>query len=556
MAVAADGSSRWLPDPGEPAPLEITLGQLLDGVAERHPEREALVYSAYADRGIDVRWTFAQLRARSRAVARALLADGHAAGDRIAVWATNLPEWVLLQLGAAYAGLVLVPLNPLYRRADAAHVLGSSGAAACFVLPENRGVSLWDVLADAATDLPDLRSTVALGSAPDGRGRSWDEWLAGGDAVGEDELERRVAAVTPDTVSQIQFTSGTTGFPKGATLTNRGIVNNARYYAERAQYPDGGRHCSPMPFFHCGGCVLSTVGMIARASTLLPTVTFEADRMVATLEAERCTSTTGVPTMLLAIEDEAGRQGATFDELGIVATGGSPVPVDVERRWIGRFGVRFTITYGLTEASPVITQSSPDDPEERQIATCGTPLPHVEVDVVEPGGTEAVPLGAEGEVRTRGWLVMAGYWGDEAATAAAIDDDGFLRTGDLGSLDADGYLRITGRAKEMIIRGGENIYPAEVEAAIRAVAGVHDAAVVGVPSDRYGEEVAAFVTLAEGAALDADALRAALADRVARFKVPRHVRIVTAFPLTPSGKVQKFRLRDQLTAELAELSDE
>ncbi|MDQ2622809.1 MAG: AMP-binding protein, partial [Actinomycetota bacterium] len=482
--------SHWEPEPGECELWDLTVSGLLDRAAGLWPQREALVYSVYLDEGLDVRWSFAELRERSRMVGRAMIASGISPGEAVGVWATNLPQWLTLQFGAAYAGVVLVPMNPLYRGSEVRYVLSHSGAVACFVEPENRGVSLWNVLGEEMSDLSDCRLRVAIGDAPDDGGPSWDQWLETGHGISEDELDARSGQFGPDDVNQIQFTSGTTGFPKGVELIHRGIVNNARLYAERAQYPDGGRHCSPMPLFHCGGCVLSSLATVATGSTLLPMLTFDPDRMIRTLEDERCTSTTGVPTMLIALEEAADRAGAKLEHLQIVATGGSSVPVEVERPWIEKFGVRFTITYGLTEASPVITQSSPDDPEHLQIATCGIPLPGVEVDVVEPGTTSRVELGVQGEIRARGWLITRGYWNNEEATSAAIDPDGFLRTGDLGSMDRDGYLSITGRAKEMIIRGGENLDPAEIESAIRQLPGVIDAAVVGAPSRKYGEEVA------------------------------------------------------------------
>jgi acyl-CoA synthetase (AMP-forming)/AMP-acid ligase II len=303
-----------------------------------------------------------------------------------------------------------------------------------------------------------------------------------------------------------------------------------------------------MPFFHCGGCVMATLGAIAFGTAQLPTLTFDAGRMVATIDREQASSAGAVPTMLIALEEEVDMRGGSLQSLEVVVTGGSPVPVDVERRWIERFGVRFTITYGLTEASPVITQSLLDDPEELQIATCGTPLPHVEVDIVDVLSGERVPIGEQGELRTRGTMVMNGYWRDEAATANAIDEGGWLRSGDLARMDENGYVSITGRAKEMIIRGGENIYPAEIEDALRGLRGVADAAVLGVPDERYGEQVAAFVRLAEGESLTPEEMREQLARRIARFKIPRHLELIDEFPVTPSGKVQKFKLRERFVA--------
>jgi len=545
-----DGVSHWVPDPGEePGIREMTVADLLDESVQRWPDNEAIVYSAYEDRGISERWTYAELRERAWRVGRALMAAGLEAGDRVGVWATNVPQWLELQFGAAYAGVVVVPLNPLYRRREVTFVLGKVGAAACFAIPHDRGVSLWDILDEAASELPDLRLRVAIGAAPGPGGPSWGDFVAGGDAIADAALEARRRAIRPQDTSQIQFTSGTTGFPKGAELSNLGIANNGRLFAHRAMLPEGGRHCNPMPFFHCGGCVLSTLGSVATGSAQMPTLTFEPDRMVRTMAAERCTSASAVPTMMIALYEEMERTDTWPETLQIVVTGGSPVPVEVERRWTERLGVRMTITYGLTEVSPVMCQSSPDDPEELQLATCGRPLPHVEVDVVDPATLERVPVGAEGEVRTRGWLVMKGYWDEPEATARTISADGFLHSGDIGRLSADGYLSITGRVKEMIIRGGENIYPAEIEDAMRELPQVADVGVVGVPSERYGEEVCAYVRCRPGATLTLEEVRDALSGRIARFKIPAHLRVVDELPLTPSGKVQKFRLREMFTAQ-------
>ena len=545
-----DGVSHWVPDgAGTPTIREMTVADLLDESVERWPDNEAIVYSTYPDLGIAERWTYAELHERARRTGRALMAAGLEAGERAGVWATNVPQWLELQFGAAYAGVVVVPLNPLYRLGEISYVLGRVGARACFALPVDRRTSLWDILAQADSDLPDLRLRVAIGEAPGPGGPSWDDFLSGADAVGDDALERRRRSIRPQDTSQIQFTSGTTGFPKGAELSNLGLANNGRLFAHRAMLPEGGRHCNPMPFFHCGGCVLSTLGAVATGSAQTPMVTFDAERMVRTMALEHCTSAGAVPTMLIAMDEAMDRTGIHPDSLQIVVTGGSPVPVEVERRWTRRLGVRFTVTYGLTETSPVMTQSSPEDPEELQLGTCGQPLPHVEVDILDPATGERTPVGVDGEVRTRGWLVMKGYYGDPEATARAISADGFFHSGDIGHLDGEGYLSITGRVKEMIIRGGENIYPAEIENALRALPEVADVGVVGVPNERYGEEVAAFVRCRPGTELTLETMRTALADRIARFKIPAHLRVVDEFPLTPSGKIQKFRLREMFNAE-------
>jgi acyl-CoA synthetase (AMP-forming)/AMP-acid ligase II len=543
MGIAQAGISHWVPDPvAEPALVELTVGDLLDQAATRWPDYEAIVYCAYEDMGIDARWSFEELRQRGRRVGKALIASGIEPGERFGIWATNIPQWLELQFGAAYAGVVVVPMNPLYRASEVEFVLAKSKAAACFVLPENRGASLWEITVAASAGLDHVRLLVPIGAA-DGA-PSWEEWLVSGDGLDDDRLERRRAAVRPTDTSQIQFTSGTTGFPKGAELSHAGIVNNARLFAHRATLHRDGRHCNPMPYFHCGGCVMSTLGSIAVGAAQMPAVTFDPARIARTIEEEGCTSASMVPTMMIGLEEQVAKDGRDLSSLEIVITGGSPVPPEVSRRWMERYGVGINNTYGMTECSPVICATLPGDSVEAQTQTVGPPLPHIEVDVVEPGGTEAVPIGVEGELRSRSAMVMAGYWDNPEATAEAIDPDGFMRSGDLARMDEHGYVSITGRAKEMIIRGGENIYPAEIENAIRELDAVADAAVIGVPDQRYGEVCAAYVRLVEGASLDPERLREEMRGRVARYKVPAHVRFVAELPLTPSGKVQKFKLRE------------
>ena len=507
-----------------PALRALSCGALLDDAAAQWPDREALVYCAYHD-GPTVRWSYSQLRNGSLQLARALLVSGVQQGDRVGVWATNIPEWLLLQFGCAYAGAVLVPLNPLYRTAEVGYVLRTAEVTLLFVEPANRGTSLLDMANEAARDVPSLREIIAI--APP----QWDAFLARAD-------ERALDPVDAGEIAQIQFTSGTTGEPKGAMLRHGALTDNARLFAHRAEWASGWGVCSGMPQFHCGGSVLATMGAFAVGATLMPLVTFDPRKAIDTIDAELAQVLCAVPTMLLAIEAERDRGGGSLASLERVVTGGSLVPPEIARRWHEHYGVSFSITYGLTEASPVITQSSPSDPLELQVGTVGRALPHVEFDV------------ADGEVRVRGWQVMAGYFGNPGATAEAITPDGWLRTGDLGEIDDDGYLRITGRAKDMIIRGGENLYPAEIETALRAIDGVVDAAVIGVPDDRYGEVPAAFVRLADGATLDEQAMRDALSGQLARFKIPAHLRVVNAFPLTGSGKVQKYRLLERFEAEV------
>jgi acyl-CoA synthetase (AMP-forming)/AMP-acid ligase II len=546
-----NGVSHWIPAADEAALVqEMTVGDLLDEAARKWPDQDGLAYVAYEDRGLSLRWSFTEMRARSRVVARALMASGIGPGDRVAIWATNLPEWLLLEFGAAYCGAVLVPINPLLRSAEVAYILRTAGVRACFVLPESRGASLWTMLDEAAREAPTLRLRVAIGNAPDDKGIAWADWLDTAAAVSEDALEQRRAGVSPHDSVQIQFTSGTTGFPKGAELTHRGVVNDGRLFAQRAALADGSRWVNPMPLFHCGGCVIATLGALASGTTQYPIVTFEPDRVARTIARERVNVLSAVPTMLIALEEAADREGLDLGSLERVISGGSTVPVELLRHWHTRYGTRCSITYGLTEASPIITQSAPYDPEELQMGSCGQPLPAAEVDLVDVDGNR-VPLGQVGEVRTRGWLVMKGYFGNAQATRDTLSEDGWLRTGDLGRMDERGYLWISGRAKDMIIRGGENISPREIEEALLGLEEITDANVVGVPDPRYGEEVCAYVRLKPGASLNAEQMRERLHDRIARYKIPRYLRVVEQFPLTPSGKVKKFRLREMFAAEAA-----
>ena len=530
--------AHWLPGPDDQPPLRgMTCGELLDEAAARWRENDALVYSAYDE--FTVRWSYAELRNRARATACGLLAAGLRPGERIALWATNLPEWFLLQFGAAYAGLVLVPLNPLYTGSEVGYVLQRAEVSALFLEPRHRGRNLVEIATAAVRNAPSVRFQVPIG------GDAWDELLASRSAVSDAELDG--VGVRDVDLAQIQFTSGTTGFPKGAMLRHGALTDNARMFAARAELRQGGRACSGMPQFHCGGSVLATMGSIATGTALMPLVTFHPGKAIETISAERATALMAVPAMMLGIESELERW-ELLSSLERVVTGGSLVPPEIAHRWHERLGVTFSITYGLTEASPVITQSSPSDSLALQVETVGRALPNVECDIADPLTGTAVAVGEQGEVRVRGWQVMAGYYGDESATAAAISD-GWLRTGDLGAMDDEGYVRITGRAKDMIIRGGENLYPAEIEAAVRTIDGVIEAFVVGVPDERYGEVPAAFVRLDAGAALTVEKMKETLAGRIARFKIPVHLRVVTELPLTSSGKVQKFKLREQFLAQ-------
>jgi fatty-acyl-CoA synthase len=545
------GQSHWVPDPDEQPPLrDVTVADLLDEAVERRPEGEALVYSAYDDPELSVRLTYTELRERIMGVSAALIGSGLQPGDKAVVWSTNTPHHPLLQLGCAYANVTMVPVNPLYRRDELSFVLQKVQPSAIFALPQDRRTSLWDVLAESAEGIASVRLRVALGSAPDATGVDWEDWLAQvGAGVSREEVLERRRGVRPSDLSQIQFTSGTTGFPKGVELSNWILANQGIQMAARAELQETDRLVNPMPLFHCGGCVLATLGTLSVAATHMPIVAFDPTPICRTVEEEQATILVGVPTMLLAVQDEAERTGRSLDSVRTVISGGSVVPAELGQGWQDRLGVSFVITYGQTEHGPLATVTAPWDPPERQITTVGRPIPHVELDVVVPGTSERVPVGAEGELRYRGF-VMSGYYEDPAATANAVDADGWLYSGDLGRIDEEGFVQITGRAKEMIIRGGENIAPASVEDGVRGLSQVADVCVIGVPDDAMGEELCAFVRLHDGEQLTAVQMRELLLDRIARFKIPRYLGVLEQFPVTPSGKIQRFKLRELYDAGL------
>jgi fatty-acyl-CoA synthase len=493
--------------------LEQTIGERFRETAERFGDREALVVSHQGYRA-----TYAQLWEQVDVAARALAARGIQPGDRVGIWARNRSEWVVTQLATARIGAILVTLNPAYEAPEAAFALAKAGVS----------------LLVAAPDMPRADvATIVLD-------RDWEPFLAAAGAAAIDPDLR------PDDPINIQFTSGTTGPPKGATLSHRNILNNAFFTGALLGYDERDRVCVPVPLFHCFGMVLGTLACLARgACMVLPSERFDAGAALAAVEAERCTSLYGVPTMFIAELAHPDFERYELSSLRTGAMGGAPCPVDVLRRVRERMHMgEVAIVCGMTETAPLSTQTAPDDPLDKRVSTVGRVHPHVEVKVVDPATGEMVPRGTPGEQCTRGYGVMLGYWDDEAATRAAIDADGWMHTGDLAVLDDDGYVSIVGRIKDIVIRGGENIYPREIEEVLHMLPEVAEAHVIGVPSERYGEELMAWVKLHDGVRADADQLRANLEGRIARYKIPRHWRIVDAFPMTLSGKVKKYRLRE------------
>ncbi len=505
---------------------ETTVGGVLREAAERAASTVALV-----EGGGDRRWDYSDLLAGAEQVARALLGR-FAPGDRVAIWAPNSPKWLLTEFGAALAGLTLVTVNPALRAAEARHVLAQSRAQGVVLAPSYRGADLAATLEQIRGDLPSLREVISLAG--------WDSFVATGSAA------ERLPAVSPDDAAQIQYTSGTTGFPKGAMLRHRGITNNGRFCAQILEAGPGEVWVNPMPLFHTAGCVLLTLGPVQGLFTQVLVPGFDPGLVLRLIETERSAMFGGVPTMLLALLDHPDFAGTDTSSLRYAFGGGATFAPSVVRRVESSLGVPMSITFAQTESSPCITQTRLDDAPADRAETLGQPHPHVEVKIAEPLTGQDLPAGAVGEILTRGYHVMAGYFDDPAATREAIDNVGWLHTGDLGSADERGFFRIEGRLKEMIIRGGENIYPREIEQVLHEHPAVADVAVVGVPDDHWGEQVAAFVRLAAGTAVTPGELDSYCRTRLAAHKTPRRWEFVDDFPLTGSGKIKKFVLRERL----------
>ena len=515
--------------------LEETIGAAFDRTVAAHPDHEALVVPFQ-----EVRLTYRQLAERVDRLARGLMAMGLQVGDRLGMWSPNNAEWVYVQFAAAKAGVVLVNINPAYQTEELRYALAQSG---CRAVVSAKGFKTSDyarMIAEVRPSLPDLEHVVLL-DTPD-----WDALLASGDSIEQHELVARGQSLTNSDPINIQYTSGTTGFPKGATLSHRNLLNNGYFLGEGFRYTDADRVCIPVPFYHCFGMVIGNLANLTHATTtVLPAPSFEPLATLQTLEAERCTSVLGVPTMFIAMLSHP--EFHTFD-LSSLRTGmmaGSPCPVEVMKQCVDEMHMgEVTIGYGMTETSPVSTQTSPDDPLDKRVGTVGRVLPHVQVKIIDPSSGETLGLDEPGELCTKGYSVMLGYWNEPKMTAEAIDADGWMHSGDLAVMDSDLYVSIVGRIKDMIIRGGENIYPREVEEFLYSHPDIVDVQVIGVPDVRYGEELVAWVRLREGASLTRDELAAYCAGRIAHFKVPRYMHVTDEFPMTVTGKVQKYRMRE------------
>lgn len=522
--------------------LGDTIGDHLTRAAAVHGDSDALV-----DRPSGRRWTYRELVTEVDAVAQGLLGAGIGKGDRVGIWAANCPEWVFVQYACATVGAVLVNLDPAYGTRELDFVLRKAGVRLLVSGVEYRGTDCAAVLEEVRVGCPGLERVLVIG------GDAWTALCSAGRLADPGLLAVRRAGLCPDDPINIQFTSGTTGFPKGATLTHHNILNNGYSVGQLLRYTEADRVCVPVPFFHCFGMVMANLAAMTHgACIVIPSALFDARAVLVAVAEERCTSLYGVPTMFIA--ELAVPDVADFD-LSSLRTGimsGSPCPVEVMTRIVERMGMtEVTICYGMTETSPVATQTRPDDGLERRVSTVGTAGPHVEIKVVDPATGLIVARGERGEVCMRGYSVMRGYWDEPERTAEAIDPGGWMHSGDIGAMDAAGYLAITGRIKDMVIRGGENLYPREIEEFLHTHPDVLDVAVVGVPDPWCGEELVAWVRMREGAAaLDAERVRAFCLGALARHKIPRYVRVVDEFPMTVSGKVRKVELRERAVALL------
>lgn len=538
----------------------LTIGQVLTETARRYGEREALVFPQ-----LGRRWTWRQFADDVDAAALGLLSQGIQTGEHVALWATNVPQWVLLQFATARIGAVLININPAYRPFELQYVLGQSDAVALFLVDQFKTSNYFAMLAEVCPEIgsaesgrvnspryPKLRNIVAIHGQPPAGLLRWDVMMERGRDGDRSELDRIGATLQPHQPINIQYTSGTTGFPKAAMLSHRNLLLNAYHVGGCQRFTEMDRLCIPVPFYHCFGCVLGTLACAVYGTTMIiPGEYFQAGPTLDAIESEQATAVYGVPTMYIAQLQDPSLAGRKINSLRTGIMSGAPCPIEVMRQVIEKLGPQeLTIAYGQTEASPVITQTRTEDPLELRVETVGRPLPDVEVKVVDPSTGTDLPDNQQGELCTRGHLVMLGYYNNPEATAAAIDKDGWLHTGDLAVRLPNGYYKITGRLKEMVIRGGENVYPREIEEFLFTHPSVEQVAVVGVPDPKYGEELCAWIKLKAGCTCTIDDIRAFCKAQLAHYKVPKYVKFVDLFPQTVTGKIQKFKMRDTMKDEL------
>jgi fatty-acyl-CoA synthase len=534
--------------------LDLTLGQILDRAIENHPDNEAIIY---VDR--DFRLTYRQFGETVDRVAKGLMALGIRKGEKVAVWATNIPYWVTLQFATAKIGAILLTVNTNYKSAEMAYLLKQSETENLFVIDGYQDTDYINIINELVPEIrtsqrgylespeyPHLKRVFFLGHEKHRGMYSIPEVEAMAAMISDEEYRARQVSLNPSEIVNMQYTSGTTGFPKGVMLSHNNIGTNGFWIGENQNFSYKDRLCLTVPLFHCFGCVLAVLAAVTHASTMVVLESFDPVKAMASVEEEKCTALYGVPTMFIAVLDHKLFNKFDFSSLRTGIMAGSPCPINTMKQVIDKMYMKeITICYGLTEASPVITQTRIEDDIKKRVETVGRAMPGIEVKLVNPETGLEVGVGEQGEVCCRGYNVMKGYYNMPEATAEAIDQDGWLHSGDLGVMDEDGYIAITGRIKDMIIRGGENIYPREIEEFLYNMEGIKDVQVVGIPSRKYGEEVGAFVILKDGCECAPEDVRDYCRGKISRFKIPKYVAIIDAFPMTASGKIQKYKLREK-----------
>ncbi|ESU30138.1 AMP-binding protein [Bacillus sp. 17376] len=544
--------------------LPYTVGELLEVQAKKYPEHEAVVY---ADRNL--RMNYKEFNMLCRKAARGLMKLGVKKGEHIAAWSSNTPEWVVSQFATGKMGAVLVTVNTNYRTAELEYLLKQSDSTTIILMEQYKDASYIDMVYEIVPELktsepgklesstlPYLKNVIVMGEKRFPGTYSWQDILDMADGVTEEELDKQMATLKQSEVINMQYTSGTTGFPKGVMLTHSNIVNNAFNVANAMKLTDQDRLCIPVPFFHCFGCVMGTLACATVGATMVPVQEFSPKAVLETVEKEKCTALHGVPTMFIAELNDPEFEKYDLSSLRTGIMAGSNCPIEVMKAVNEKMGAtEITIAYGQTESSPVITQTRTNDPLELRVETVGKALPEVEVKIVKPGTMEEVPRGVQGELCTRGYHVMDGYYKNPDATREAIDAEGWLHTGDLAVMDENGYCRVTGRLKDMIIRGGENIYPREIEEYLYRHPKVLDVQVVGIPDSVYGEEVMAWIILKDGESATAEEIKEYCKGKISKHKIPRYIEFTESYPMTASGKIQKFKLREQAMEVVEELKN-
>ncbi len=536
-----------------------TIGELLDETVSLYPNKEAVVYPETG-----LRYTYREFQEVCNKVAKGLMSLGIKKGDHIAVWASNKPEWLVAQYASAKIGAVLVTVNTSYQSKELEYLLRQSDSTTLLLMDEFKGVSYLDMLMELcpelqhsapgelhAEKLPKLKNIVYMGDKKHPGMFVWNDLLDKSSVVSDIALEECQQSTNYDEVINMQYTSGTTGFPKGVMLTHSNIINNAINVAECQRLTAEDRICIPVPFFHCFGCVMGTLAAVATGATMVPLIMFDPLEVLKAVEREKCTALYGVPTMFIAELNHPDFAQFNLSSLRTGIMAGSPCPTEIMKKVVHDMGAKeITIAYGQTESSPVITQTRPYDSIERRVSTVGSALENVEVKIVDPTTGKEVPNGVQGELCTRGYLVMKGYYKMEDQTREAIDSDGWLDTGDLATMDEEGYVVITGRLKDMIIRGGENIYPREIEEFLYTHPKVFDVQIVGVPDKKFGEQVAAFIKVKPGEMLDSREVKDYCSGKISKYKIPYYIEIVEEYPMTASGKIQKFKLKEHAVKTL------